>query len=322
MIDEAFPGDAARMVQIQRAAYPEYVEDATALQWFPANQLDAPVRASTGFVAYMEGVPVGYTALWRVQERKYRFDLLVHPARRRCGIGSALFDALAKPVEGFGARTLQARVRSDATNGLTFLQCRGFVATQRMEGYELDLRSFDLVSLPGVRGMTEDFSVIALSDARVKNCQWREHLLALLSAAQADWPDPDPDPSTAPSPVPMATFERLLSTATRPDAFFIAADRGRYIGLSCLHSLGTAVHPEYRGRGIATFLHSRSLLKAQQDGLTRVTRPSANPAMQAVFRKLGYRPTLTEIRMVLRLDSTEEPSLFKYRKPANSAEGA
>ena len=169
--------------------------------------------------------------------------------------------------------------------------------------YELDVRNSDRSSRPISPAIPDGFSVVTLSGAQAGNTRWKEQLLSLLCAAQTDWPDPDPDP-TGSSAISMSTFERLLSTISRPDAFFIAANIGRYAGFSSLYSMGTAVHPEYRGRGIATALQCQSLAKARLDGLRKITRPTANPAMQAVFRKLGFRKTLTEIRMCLRLDST------------------
>jgi GNAT superfamily N-acetyltransferase len=166
-----------------------------------------------------------------------------------------------------------------------------------MAGYQIDLRTF---AGAGAVSIPTGVSVLALSEARMNNRRWKQDLLELLIAAQADWPDPDPDPAR-PSPVPSSVFDRLLETVTRPDAFFIAARGSEYVGVSCLHSFGTAVHPRFRGRGIATVLHAHALDSARQDGLARITRPSANRAMQAVFRKLGYQPALTELRMVLQL---------------------
>ena len=297
MVREAAPADEVAVLDIQRSAYPEYVEDTSSLQWFPARQLDAPVTGGLRFVVGAEELPSGYAALWRVKEQKYRFDLLVHPSQRGRGIGTALFDSVIGAAVELGARTLQARVRADAADSVAFARRRGFVETHRMTGYQIDLRTFDRA---GKVGIPTAISVLTLSEARMNNRRWKQDLIELLIAAQLDWPDPDPDPAGS-SPVPLSVFDRMLEPVTRPDAFFIAAHRLQYVGVSCLCSLGTAVHPGFRGRGIATVLHSHVLDRARRDGLARIIRPSANPAMQTVFRKLGYQPGLTEIRMVLKL---------------------
>ena len=289
--------DDSLMRQIQRAAYPDYVQEPASLLWFPAGQLDAPANCPHKLVACQSGVPAGYAAVWRVKEEKYRFDLLVHPEYRGSGIGSALFEVVLRIAMDSGARTLQGRARADDERASIFLHRRGFVETQRMTGFERELADLDSISIPSV----SKFSVVTLSEAQTRNPSWRSDLLALLAAAQDGWPDPDPDPSGL-SQIGMRVFERLLSNVEEPDAFFVGADQGTYIGVSSLHTLGTAVHPAYRGRGIATLLHYHALRKARLDGLVRIVRPTANRAMRAVFLKLGYRQSLTEVRMILRSD--------------------
>jgi len=145
----------------------------------------------------------------------------------------------------------------------------------------------------------QDIEVETLAAARGKNANWLEDLFAMFAAARIDWPDPDPDPD--PWLVPFATFNRWLSDVKRPDAFWIGMDRGRYVGLSSMFVLGTAFHPDYRGRGIATGLKAHDIERAHQEGLSSVEGSTASPAMAVVFEKLGYEATTSEVRLVAAL---------------------
>ena len=63
--------------------------------------------------------------------------------------------------------------------------------------------------------------------------------------------------------------------------------------------LGTAVHPDYRGRGVATYLKACDLKMQIDDGVKYIESCSANPAMIRVNQKLGYKLNgLAEIRLV------------------------
>lgn len=67
--------------------------------------------------------------------------------------------------------------------------------------------------------------------------------------------------------------------------------------------LGTATHPKYRGRGIATYLKALNLKKLIESGTNYFEASSANPAMLQVNEKLGYKLNgLTEIRLAKNLE--------------------
>jgi GNAT superfamily N-acetyltransferase len=118
----------------------------------------------------------------------------------------------------------------------------------------------------------------------------------LFSAARDGWPDPDPDPA-GPSMVPMTNVKRWLDE-TVPTAFFVASHRGRYIAFTSMFSIGTAVHPEYRRKGIATLLKAGSIADAHCRGFRGQTSSTASPGMKRVFEGLGYRRTWSEIRLI------------------------
>ena len=71
--------------------------------------------------------------------------------------------------------------------------------------------------------------------------------------------------------------------------------------------LGTAVHPAYRGWGIATAMEARVIERARTEGQERLFGASANPAMRAVYAKLGYERVFGEVRLIRKLEGSARP---------------
>lgn len=253
---------------------------------------------------------VGYAALWRVRNGKFRFDALVHPDATRRGIGGALFDVVLAGAEEAGAGTLQGRAWDDDPGSLAFLRRRGFHEVHRMAELRLDLAAADLspfAALPE-RLAAEGIRFRTFEQAQAEDPDFWAKLTELQNAAAADWPDPDPGP---PSPVMSEERMRIFVAGFRalPGGFFIASEGGRYAGYSGagfdehapagqVGSGPTAVHPECRGRGLATALKYLGLLEARRQGYAVAVSHSASPAMVRVNEKLGFRRGRAEVRMV------------------------
>jgi GNAT superfamily N-acetyltransferase len=124
-----------------------------------------------------------------------------------------------------------------------------------------------------------------------------EQFFDLYSAAREGWPDPDPDP-TGMDVVSLNELKRWLDNAKLPEAFFIAKLADRYIAFTSFFGIGTAVHPAYRGKGIATLLKTGSIADARRRGFQGQTTSTASPAMQRVFERLGYIRLWSEIRLI------------------------
>jgi predicted GNAT family acetyltransferase len=74
-----------------------------------------------------------------------------------------------------------------------------------------------------------------------------------------------------------------------------------YVGFTSARNVasGTAVHPDYRNLGLATYLKVFDLNRCIQDETNYFESATANPAMQRVNKKLGYRFNgLAEVRFV------------------------
>ncbi|HEX8694113.1 MAG TPA: GNAT family N-acetyltransferase [Longimicrobium sp.] len=254
---------------------------------------------------------VGYAALWRVRDGKFRFDALVHPDARGRGIGGALFGAVLDAAEEAGAATLQGRAWDDDPGSLAFLRRRGFHEVHRMVELRLDLAAADLspfAALPE-RLAAEGFRFRTFEQAQAEDADFWAKLTALQNAAAADWPDPDPGgPFVAMSEEKARGF--FAGFRALPGGFFVADEGGRYAGYSGAGldehapaghagSGPTAVHPAYRGRGLATALKYLGLAEARRQGYTVAVSQSANPAMVRVNEKLGFRRDRAEVRLVL-----------------------
>ena len=249
------------------------------------------------------GRPVAYASLWRVVGDRFRLDLVVMPEWRKRGIGGAMLETIVGAAESARAATLQARACDTAADALRFLERRGFVETMRMHGQRLDLATVDDARLAGYdRAAAEQgFELITLAEAERRDADCWRRLWRLYAAVQEGWADPDPRPG----PIVPMTFEAFIArSAELPpdrDAFFILVKDGEYAGFT--GSLGTGVHPDFRGRRLAMALKARLALQARDAGLGALETSTGTAAMRRANENVGYRPTYCEVRLVRRLSS-------------------
>ena len=223
----------------------------------------------------------GYAALWHVEQRKHRLDVIVDPARRRRGVGARLLDLVLDAAVRAGAVTVQARAYADCPEALAFLTHRGFIETMRMHGGSLDLSSVDerLLSEQTRRGDRSGAAIAAVSEADVSDARFWCAMCDLQSEAKEGWPDPDPGGE-------LAGYSALAAlSGPGSDAQFAA----------------TAVRPDMRGRGIATALRAHGLLSAKAAGIRTVRSSSGNPSLLRINERFGFVPRYCEVRMVRRL---------------------
>jgi GNAT superfamily N-acetyltransferase len=125
-----------------------------------------------------------------------------------------------------------------------------------------------------------------------------DKLAQLYKVARHDWPSPDPSWQGDNSPDDLrAPFVRIKY----PEHFSIIKAGNEYIGFTSARNraTGTAVHPDYRNLGLATYLKALDLNRCIDDGEEYFESATANPAMQRVNEKLGYRLNgLAEVRFV------------------------
>jgi GNAT superfamily N-acetyltransferase len=286
--------------EISHAIYPEYQEEPRHPAWFPAQQLGAPRETSSRYVAVGPHghERVAYATLWELRPQRYRFDLAVRPEWQRQGIATQLLAQVMSDARAFGATGLQARVRDDKPTALEFIRRRGFQESHRMGAYRLNFATTDVPDFQEAFTRLRDrgFEVTNLAAVRENDPHHLERLHELYSAAREGWPDPDPDPG-GPTPVPYERLKFWLDETQLPEAFFIAK-HAQYVAFTSFFSIGTAVHPAFRRKGIATLLKGGSIADAQGRGFQGQTTSTASPAMQKVLEKLRYRRLWSEVRLI------------------------
>jgi GNAT superfamily N-acetyltransferase len=242
---------------------------------------------------------VAYATLWELRPRRYRFDLAVRPEWQEQGIGTQILVRVMRDAEALRATGLQARVRDDKHKALEFTSHRGFCESHRMGAYRLNFTEVGVADLQEAFTRLRDrgIEVTNLAAVREEETQYLEQFVDLYSAVREGWPDPDPDP-TGTNVVSVNELKRSLYNAKLPEAFFIAKLAHRYIAFTSFFGIGTAVHPEYRGKGIATLLKAGSIADARRRGFQGQTTSTASPAMQKVLERLGYVRLWSEIRLI------------------------
>jgi len=252
---------------------------------------------------------VGYAAIWHVEQRKYRLDVMVDGAWRGRGIGTHLLNIVSTEATRVGAGTIQARAYAPCTAALTFLEHRGFVETMRMHGSVLDLSGVDRAALAvwTAAFVGDDITIMSVSRSDIDDETFWRRLCTLQAAAREGWREPDP--GGPPDPVVESGLRTmLLSSGGLPLAFFVARRRDELVAYSVLAArrhpdgeaqfVGTAVRPDCRSQGIATALRARCLAVARAAGYGSVRSASGHPALLRINARFGFEPSHCEVRLV------------------------
>lgn len=224
--------------------------------------------------------------------------VVVDPAARQRGIGTALLDTVTRFAQEHGATTLKGDARDGAEAGLRFAERHGYVEERHSFESVLDLRAFDPSPYAGLIERLEAEGVRFTSLAEVDSPEARRKLFALNQELVRD--EPGDLPSTE---RPYEAFEREVFQASwfRAEGQLLAAIGDEFVGLAAVaiypekHSayhMITGTRRDQRGRGLATALKLRALAFARAAGAEtiRTNNDSKNAPMLAINRKLGFTP--------------------------------
>lgn len=247
-----------------------------------------------------ENAPVGYGEIHhepsRFDPRRYVLRLGVDPERRRRGVGAVLWDRLAAELTERSAEVVGLWA-GDATACQAFVSKRGFAEVARAYAQVLALASAPLptrslderVTGTGVRVTT----LAALRDAlpaAALEAAWDLHSACRLEQGGLG--------RATPQPFDEWLADNLAGEGALPDAYFVALDGARYVGVSAARRDGedilrmgiTGVLPAYRRRGIGRLLKLRVHAWARTHGFREIhtITTKADPAMLALNDALGY----------------------------------
>jgi GNAT superfamily N-acetyltransferase/RimJ/RimL family protein N-acetyltransferase len=283
--EEVQPGEPVRGVDEVVALYRHQPTTHTSCQWL---------------------TPGGMAALSVYGPTAAFLQLLVDPARRRRGIGSALLERVVARCREIEVQALRGTHSTAA--GVAFASAVGAVDQQRIVRSLLDLRAADL---PEPRP-PDGFGLVTWY-GRVPD----EHLAAYVRAREAmdDAPAPEGlDFPTWTAEQVRASEESLerrgremrLTVAMNGDGEVAAftelrVSRGSTLGFT--DDTGTIVTQRGKGLARAVKLESLRRLRAEHPEIEVVSTSNAeeNRVMRRLNESIGFRPTLVETLAVLDL---------------------
>ena len=283
-----------RFVEIVNAVTPEWPTSVEDIAWS-----DATYPGGARLLGRIDGRVVGAASVGRIYMYEPTFErhwvgLHVLPDARRRGLGTRLWAAASGVSRAAGKTGHQTDVSEAQADGLAFLEHRGFTELERHKMLQLDLRGLAVPEVPRPPG-------VALTTLRDRP----DLELGVYQVAVAAYPD---IPS-AEEPMVVGSAEEFLARDVRrdgvpADGFPIALDEatGEVVGWASLlfvpgsttmawHDM-TAVHPAWRGRGVATALKLATIRWAIEHGLETLETGNdpENAPMRAVNARLGYHP--------------------------------
>jgi mycothiol synthase len=237
-------------------------------------------------VARLDGEPAGCGFVDPWPDHHAPAHLVVVPALRRRGIGSALLAELGERAREAGRPELEGEVVESDVESQEYLDRRGYCVVGGEKAVALDLTGLE----PEPVRVRQGVEIVALADRP----ELSEALYAVGIEAAADIPGNPGDMS----------FEQwraieLDRPTRRRDLLFVAVADGEPVGYVSMDDRGrdgynglTAVRRAWRRRGIATALKRTQIAAAKRAGFERLITGSEerNLPMRSLNAALGYRP--------------------------------
>ena len=299
----ATPADYAALVAVGKASYPDYGE--TVEEWRHWDETwDHSKYFKLRLVAEDSRRVVGYGQVnhmrWAFIPTKYRIDVTVLPEQRGRGHGTALYDDLVAAVTARGAQALGAAAKESMTDGVQFLNKRGYREVKRDWESRLFVKGFDFARFGTAddRVTKQGIRIVTLADEMERDPDAVHKAFELTQDCRMDIPSVDPPTRN--------TFEEFRqedvdAPSALLDAFYIAIDKdGHYLGVSNMfRSLDdptflwqgiTGVRREARGRGIAMALKLRTVRYAIDKGIEHIKtwNDVHNRPMLAINEAMGF----------------------------------
>jgi len=296
----------AALAAIGASTPPQYVLDyeyRDAGDWRALDAMFAQAgRPLVRYVAEQAGQVVAYAyyfeIAWAPPPGRYWCVIRVLPAYQRRGIGDMLYARLLEDLTQRGAAAMQLELDDTLAALGPALERRGFRELLHSWAFALDPRTCNLGAFATAYDRLSGLEITTLAAELARGADWLPPLHDLYLCVAGDVPIPI-HPHPAPPPEWLAR-QAIGLPESLPEAFVIVRDGACYVGMSFLHADAehsgrllqriTAVHPAYRGRGIALALKLKTIEYGQRHGCheIRTAVESNNPGMLAINCKLGF----------------------------------
>lgn len=244
------------------------------------------------------GVGLYSQQIYQYHPHKFNIWVIVLPDYQNIGIGSRLFKQINESLKQFDPISINTAIRDDMNSSIQFIKAKGFEEYQRYTEPHLEVDSFDFTPYDTLESNLNSNGIKIKTIRELENDPERNSKIYELSQEIAqDLPDEDEF-----TRVDFDTFEKesIKASYTVPDAYFIAIDGDKYIGLSILMKFKadknlytdlTGIRRPYRRRGIATCLKVKAIEYAKQQQCSRIKtdNQSGNQPMLNLNNKLGFK---------------------------------
>lgn len=194
--------------------------------------------------------------IWWYEPGRYVLGVEVDPAFRRQGIGTALYDHLmaALAAEEPKGTIFMCKCREDQSESVRFITKRGFAQTGRELCSELDVQTFDPQPFVAVdeRMRQQGITILTYPELTAADPLWQRKCYEMQSESMTGMPRVTTQNNRSFEQYVQQIFEK---SSFIPEAFFVALDQGRYVGLSNLTNENddpTRLSTDYTGVSPAT----------------------------------------------------------------------
>lgn len=290
------PDNYSDFAKLWNYAYPEGEKSALELRML--DQRRDPKLISKRWVAESEGkiVGVGVYEHWNefYHPRKYLLHVIVDPEYQRMGAGSTLYTQVMNDVKSRNPLTMRAWVLEGNSDGIHFLEKRGFEREMRAGQSTRDVQTFDFSPYTGHEDTLKErgieiklFSELGEDNKRVS----KFHKIYCASVKNMDLPDKPTLPA-------LSDFNKAFElNPTVFDEHVIALQSGEFIGICTLvpvklgfYNEVFGVSPEYQNQGIAKGLLLKGIDQARIKSKSSITIyiRDRNTTMLNLVSKLGF----------------------------------